>query len=449
MQTLTLKQRPFAYSDVYIHPEVNGNAFNSDSAHIKDDIPDEIARLCKNESNCTVFLKDGAWFTTWGQGSSENSPRLDEGIVFSVSRDMGKTWTEPQMIIGSNDTERIAYGVPFVVQKTGRIYLFFFAGRYTNRGTPEFGSGRIHYVFSDDLGKNWSSRSEIQLPHRDVNAYPDYIHGWVNHPPFVTPSQDVLLPVSFQKYTGTKRRTWRLSVAECSVIRCDNILTETDPDKLSFSLLPEGPRGIRVDARKHMDNPALNRLCDFFDGSPAEIAFNFQELTIVSLEGDRLLGIGRTFLGSPGYTVSTDSGRTWSSVEPLGYSPDGESVMHPMTMCPIAKTADDRYVLLFTNNDGTKRGARHVWDGRGKTRNPQWFAVGKYISGEERNGGMIFGKPRILAEVDDTGETNLKTGISMPQFFESDGRYFIMYNTGKEFILLDEIPAQVMDEMTP
>lgn len=449
MDTMKLKQRPFAYSDVYIHPDVDGCAFNSGSAHIKEDIPDEIARLCKNESNCTVFLKDGTWLTTWGQGSSENSPRLDEGIVFSTSRDMGKTWTEPQRIISSTDTERIAYGVPFVVPETDRIYIFFFAGRYTNRGTPEFGSGRINYIFSDDLGENWSCRNEIQLPDRDVNAYPDYIHGWVNHPPFVTPSGDVLLPISCNPFSGTKRRTWRLGPAECSVIRCDNIRSQTDPEKLSFTLLPQGPRGIRVDPKKHMDNPALNRLCDFYDGSPAEIAFNFQELTIASLEQEKLLGIGRTFLGSPGYTISNDSGQTWSAVEPLRYGPDGELVKHPMTMCPIAQTTDGRYVLLFTNNDGTDRSAQHVWDGRGKTRNPQWFAVGRYVPDQEKNGGMIFGKPRILAEVDDTGETNLKTGMSMPQFFESNGRYFIMYNSGKEFIHLDEIPAEIMDEMTP
>jgi len=50
---------------------------------------------------------------------------------------------------------------------------------------------------------------------------------------------------------------------------------------------------------------------------------------------------------------------------------------------------------------------------------------------------------------DDSGETNLKTGISMPQFFERDGRYFVMYNINKEHILLDEIPARVLDELTP
>jgi hypothetical protein len=118
-------------------------------------------------------------------------------------------------------------------------------------------------------------------------------------------------------------------------------------------------------------------------------------------------------------------------------------------MCPIARTSDGRIVLLFTNNDGSQRGAKHVWDGQGRTRNPQWIALARHCPGETANAGLVFGEPRILAAVDDAGTTNLKTGISMPQFFERHGRYFVMYNINKEHILLDEIPADIMDAMTP
>ena len=237
--------------------------------------------------------------------------------------------------------------------------------------------------------------------------------------------------------------------AEVSVVRCDNILTEDDPAKLRFTLLPEGPRGIRADVLKHWDNPALRRLLSAFDGVPYESAFNFQEMTVVPLSDGRWVGVGRTFLGSPGYTVSRDRGRTWTPVEPLCYGPDGPPVKHPMTMCPIARASDGSFVLLFTNNDGSDRGARHVWDGNGRTRNPQWFVVGREVPGEERNGGLMFGEPRILADVDDSGETNLKTGISMPQFFECGGRAFVCYNINKEHILLDELPRSVLQQMLP
>ena len=443
-----LKQRPFAYREVYLHPPTDGPAFNRRGG-ARDDLDPAIARLCKNESNCTVFLNDGAWFTTWSQGSYEHAP--DEGIVASISRDLGQTWTPPRRICGSTVEERIAYGVPFVVPGSGRIYLFYFAGwQREGWSGPEYDSGNLWFILSDDGGETWSERRKVELPDRDISIFTGRFHGWVNHPPQLMPSGEVLLPVSMCLQTWPKRRrAWMILAAEASLVRCDNLLSEPDPDRLKFTLLPPGPRGIRADVRKHWDNPALGRLLTMFDGVPYETAFNCQELTVVPLSDGRWCGVGRTFLGSPGYTVSQDRGQTWTAVEPLRYAPDGPAIEHPMTMCPIAKTGDGRVVLLFTNNDGSRRGAKHVWDGDGHTRNPQWFAVGRELPGETRNAGLVFGEPRVLCEVDDSGETNLKTGISMPQFFEREGRCFVMYNINKEHLLLDELPAKVLDAMTP
>jgi hypothetical protein len=169
------------------------------------------------------------------------------------------------------------------------------------------------------------------------------------------PTGEVLLPISMA--ARIECRIWMTLAAEVSVVQCDNLLTESDPSKLQFTILPPGPRGIRADVKKHWDNPALQRLLKVFDGVPYESAFNFQEMTTIALEDGRWLGVGRTFLGSPGFTVSTDRG---------------------------------------------------------------WIVVGREIPGETRNAGLVFGKPRILVDVDDTGEINLKTGISMPQFCERD-----------------------------
>ena len=443
-----MTQRPFAYADVYRHPLLPGPAFDSRTARIKSEIPPEVATVCKNESNCTVFLPNGAWLTTWSQGGWEHAP--DERIVFSLSHDMGRTWCPPTTILTSSEEERIAYGAPFVVPNTGRVYLFFFAGSQhgTFRG-PEYDAGNIGFVYSDDAGTHWSERFRVDLPDRDLNVFPDRIHAWINHPPQIMPTGEVMLPISCCRNIGLRRRAFQLVPAEAGLVLCENILTEHDPAKLTFSLLPKGARGIRVDVFKHRDNPALLQLLAFFNGCPEDSGFNFQEMTIAPLSDDRWVGVGRTFLGAVGYTVSEDQGRTWTHAEPLCYRPDGQPIRHPMTMCPIAQTTDDRFILLFTNNDGARRNARHVWDGDGRTRNPQWITVGRKIPGETRNGGLVFGEPMILAEVDDSGETNLKTGISMPQFFERKGRFFLCYNINKEHILLDEIPADVLDRLTP
>ncbi len=442
----SLRTRPFPYATIYEHPPLPYSAFGR-NGNIRPEVPQEIAPLCKNESNCTVFFDDGTWLTTWGQGSYEHA--VDERIVCAESRDMGKTWTAPRVVVHSTPAERIAYGVPFVVPASQRLYLFFHVGGQLAWEDPAYDSGMFHFIFSDDRGRTWSERRAIPLPDRDINLFAGRVHGWINQSPRLMPTGEVVLPFSAWRRDGLQRRAWMLTPSECSLVRLDNVLTESDPEKLRFTLLPEGARGIRVDTFSHLKNPALLRLCETFRGRPEDSAFNLQEMTVVPLDDGRWLGVGRTFLGSPGFSVSADRGATWTAAEPLRYAPGGDPIPHPMTMCPITRLADGRIVLLFTNNDGTARGARHVWEGDGKTRNPQWFAVARQIPGEARNGGLRFGAPRLLAEVDDAGDVNLKTGISMPQFLEQGGRYFIAYNINKEHLLLDEIPMAVLDEMTP
>lgn len=448
-----MKQRPHAYADVFRHPPIDGPAWGSAGGHIRDDIDPAVAAVCKNESNCTVFLSDGTWLTTWGQGSHEGHP--DQRIVCSTSRDMGRTWSAPVTVQQSDPAheENVAYGIPFVVPDTDRVYVFYFLtanteGRhYAETGSlsggrrryPEHQSGRLHFVYSDDGGRTWSARHAIDLPPRAVNTMPGAWHGWVNHPPTQMPTGEVMLSFSATHPTGYGAIPWQLWAAEANLVRCDNLRTEADPGKLTFTLLPEGAYGIRTNLRDHWDNAALQRHLAFFGGVPEATGWSLQELTLVGLPDDRWLGVGRSYLGSPAYTISRDRGATWTRAEPLRYGPGGAPIPHPMTMCPIAPTADGRVVLLFTNNDGSARGARHVWDGDGRTRNPQWMVVARQVPGEERNAGLVFGEPQLIAEVDDSGPTNLKTGISMPQFFERDGRWFVCYNIDKEHILLDEL----------
>ncbi|MBT3346100.1 MAG: exo-alpha-sialidase [Gemmatimonadetes bacterium] len=451
-----MRQRPYAYSDVFRHPPLGGSAWGSSGGHIREDIDPAVARVCKNESNCTVFLRDGTWLTTWGQGSHEGHP--DQRIVCATSCDTGRTWSQPITVQESNParSENVAYGVPFVVPETGRVYVFYFLTVNTEgphyaatgslkgakRAHPLHQSGTLHFVYSDDGAQTWSRRYPINLPPRAVNVQPGAWHAWVNHPPVQMPTGEVLLTFSATRSTGIGATPWQLGAAEANVLRCDNLCTEDDPAALQFTLLPEGAHGIRTNLRDHWDNPALQRHVEFWKGEPDDTGWSLQELTLVALADGRWLGVGRTYLGSPGYTISEDRGTSWSRAEPLCWRPGGEPIPHPMTMCPIAPTSDGRIVLLFTNNDGSARGAQHVWDGDGRTRNPQWMAVARQVedpSGKVANAGLVFDAPVLLAEVDDSGETNLKTGISMPQFFERENRWFVCYNIDKEHLLLDEV----------
>lgn len=436
-----LKKREFAYSEVFVHELVGQDLFDEWGV-LKATLDPEMASKCKNESNNTVIFDDGTMMTTWGQGSSEMA--FDESVVYSISHDTGMTWSEPRRFLSSEMDFHIAYGAPFIVPNTQRIYFFFLLGGKNGDGS----TGNFHFVFSDNRGKTWSEPYLISLPDRFINMYRNYVTGWLNHGP-QRMGDTVLLPISATHRMGVYRKSWCLTPAEVSVISMPNILYENNPENLVFNLYPEGPYGLRLPISEHIQNPALKQLNDYFGGEPEENAYNMQELTVTKLPDGRIIGVARTYIGSPAFAVSSDNGKTWTKPEALRYAPDGDLILHPCTMCPIASLTDGRVFFMFTNNDGSMRNAHHVWDGNGTTRNPQWFVIGRQIPGVEKNAGLIFGTPRILTEVDESGPLNLKTGVSMPQFFEFKKRYFVCYNINKEHILLDEIPAGVIDEMTP
>ena len=246
-----MKSRPFAYADIYRHPPMAGP-----------NLPPALAALRKNESGSVVLLPDGRWFVTWSQGSFESA--LDERIVGAVSEDLGRTWSEPRMITASTVGFRRAYGCPFVVPATGRIYLFLHEGRQhgggLDRSSPEVDAGTLGFTFSDDTGRTWSEIRRIPVFERDISVFPGRIHGHLNHPPQVMPGGRVVLPFTQGHRNGATRRAWQLCWSESSFLECENLLTERDPARLHFSLLPPGTHGLRADLLRHGDNPAARQL---------------------------------------------------------------------------------------------------------------------------------------------------------------------------------------------
>ena len=196
-QMIGLKSRPFAYADIYRHPPMQGL-----------DLPPELASIRKNESSCTVFLHDGTWLTTWSQGSSEGAP--DQKIVFTTSRDLGRTWSEPRKIVASTAELRRSYGCPFVVPDTGRIYLFLHEGQQhgakLSRNDVAVDAGRFGFLFSDDDGLTWSEIYRLPMFDRDILIFPDRFHAHLNHPPQLMPGGRVVLPFSQHMRNATSRR---------------------------------------------------------------------------------------------------------------------------------------------------------------------------------------------------------------------------------------------------
>jgi len=260
-----MQARPFARSDIFRHPPVKGSSPSP-----------ELAAIRKNESSCVVVLGDGRWLATWSQGSFEGA--VDEQIVGSYSADLGQTWSPPHRITASTAVSRRSYGCPFVAPATGRIYLFLHEGRRhggaAHPNHPEVDAGTIGFLWSDDSGATWSDFRAIALPDRDISLFPDRIHAHLNHPPQILPGGLVVLPFTHSMRNGATRRYWQLCTAEASLLACENLLTEPDPARLRFSLLPPGPRGVRASIARHADNPAVKRLAAAFGGHPEELASN-------------------------------------------------------------------------------------------------------------------------------------------------------------------------------
>ena len=443
-----MKKRPYARGDAFRH---------------------RYGPMAKNEGPCSVFLSDGRWLMTWSQGTGPAYP--DERVVGAFSEDMGKTWSEPATIVASDPQNElhVPHAIPFVVERTGRVYLFFCENINTDahgwlanpgfpldgadRRFPEHGSGRLCFIYSDDSCRTWSERREIALPHREIYSLPDRIHAWLSHPPQVMPTGEVVFTFTgYQADLGLGYDLsidWRLRPSEANLVVCDNLLAERDPDALHFTLLPEGPQGIRLDVSRHLSNQPLRRFHDIFFGEPAIHGSSFEEATVVALNDGRWLMVGRTKLGCPCFAVSKDRGHTWTSPEPLRYSPSGPTIPNPMTLCPMAKMSDGRYILLFTNNNGSSRGATHIWDAD-RARNPQWIVMASETNAEA-NGGLWFGSPMDIAEAADgrTRQDQTRGEISMPQFVERKGQAFVAYSVKRRDILLDELPPAILEALTP
>ena len=161
--------------------------------------------------------------------------------------------------------------------------------------------------------------------------------------------------------------------------------------------------------------------------------------TLVGLSGNRLLCVFRTRQGHPYCSVSADRGRTWSSPEVLRYCPGGEAMAQPCAPCPIHKTADGRFVLLFHNVEPTSQG----W----YPRDPMWVAVAREAPGVQENAGLFFSAPKPILYNDRVPGGPFKdTEICYPQFYEIAGEHYVVYANKTSEIRINKIPPELLDD---
>jgi len=366
-----------------------------------------------------VITNDGAWLCvmTTGKGIEGEG---GQHIVAVISRDKGRTWSAPIDIEPATGYEA-SWVVPFKTDY-GRVYAFYTYNKSNIREVPNAASfgkrvdtlGVYAFKYSDDHGQTWSKdRYEIPMhvteADRDNNFGGETLFFWGVSKPIVHKGA---------VYWGWNRVTrwgWPgvLVRSQGHFMRGENLLTERDPRRLRWQILPKSDDGLRAPK-----------------GPIAE------EINLVSLNDGGLYATYRTIDGYLCHAYSRDDGQTWT---PPAYATfaNGRPIKHPRAYAPVWKLRNGKYLLWFHNHGGE---AVHTEEwGRGsyyQRRNPVWVS-----GGVERNGRIEWSEPEILLYDDDP-----QVRMSYPDLLEDGGKYFIT-ETQKSIARTHEIPAALLEGM--
>jgi hypothetical protein len=367
-----------------------------------------------------VITNDGNWLCVMTTGKGvEGQP--GQHIVAMISSDKGQSWSTPVDIEPATGPEA-SWVMPLKLP-SGRVYVFY---TYNERNLREVNSnnprtarrvdtmGVYAFKYTDDNGRSWSAQ-RYTIPMRPMRIDRENSHQgdvqffWGVGKPILTAKGSAIL--GFAK-VGRWGDPGTMIESQGCFLRCDNILTERDPTKLRWTLLPDGDEGLRAPKGPVSD-----------------------EANLVELSNGSLYTTYRTIDGYNGAAYSRDGGHTWTPPAYATYTPGGKRIKHPRAANFVRKFSNGRYLLWFHNQGGDAaltpewtRGAYY------RNRNPGWI-----LGGVERNGQIHWSQPEILLYDEDP---NIR--ISYPDFVE-DGKRFFITETQKEIARVHEIDRSLLD----
>ena len=330
-----------------------------------------------------VVLDSGEWLCVFTTGAGAEGTG-GQHIVSSVSTDKGNTWSKP-VRIEEPSAESASWAMPYKTQY-GRIYVFY-----------DYNGDKIHsmnfmdniredmlgwycFKFSDDKGKTWSKRYRLPVRTTAVDRKNDWAGKvqilWGIGKPINVGAQGMM-------FAFTKLGKYMLEDGEGWFMRCDNINSERDPEKLKWVNYPEGDQGLR--------NP---------DFGPVQ-----EEQNIVEMSNGTLYCMYRTVMGHPAESYSYDGGKTWTLPQIPNYY-TGNPIKHPRACPRLFKARNGKYLFWHHVNGGTDF----------ENRNPVWIS-----GGIEVNGRIVWSQPEILLYAPGLS----KERMSYPDLIEQDGRYWI------------------------
>ncbi|HOJ10431.1 MAG TPA: hypothetical protein PK733_07555 [Clostridiales bacterium] len=192
------------------------------------------------------------------------------------------------------------------------------------------------------------------------------------------------------------------------ILESNNILTETNPEKIMWETLPDGDMGLRTPP----------------GGGPIS-----EEQRFSALSDGSFYCVYRSVDGHPVYTYSRDGGHTWDVPQYKRYY-DGRLMKHPRAANFAWKCSNGKYLYWYHNHGGTGY----------EDRNPAWICGG--IEQDSPNGRVIiWTQPEILLYEDDTF-----VRMSYPDIIEEGDRLFIT-ETNKNAARIHEIPAKFLEKL--
>jgi hypothetical protein len=374
-------------------------------------------------------MDDGSWLAiiTTGKGVEGAT---GQHVISERSTDLGKTWSAPLDVEPANGPEA-SYAVLLKVPY-GRVYVFYNYNTDNVRQViadkstyPDGYARRVdslgHFVFkySDDNGQSWSpKRYDIPMRAFEIdrhNPYGGKLKFFWNVGRAFTYAGAGFVPL--HKVGGIGEGFFTSS--EGALLKSANILTERNPEKISWQTLPDGDIGIRAPA----------------GGGPIA-----EEQSFSVLSDGSFFCVFRTIAGYSAYTYSRDGGHTWDPSQFMRYD-DGRLMKHPRAANFAWRCENGKFIYWFHNHGGRfigenpKRRTMAYED-----RNPAWLVGG--IEGDSPKGKIIrWSQPEIGLYDDDPF-----VHMSYPDMIEDQGKYFIT-ETQKNVARVHEISSDLLEGM--
>ena len=381
----------------------------------------------------------GDLLATWTTGTYEASP--DTRTVFSRSDDGGHSWTKPSEMPGT-------YRGPYLngrwgfhlVSRSGRVYFFYnrCVGFWDCSWTSK---GAMSCNYSDDDGQTWQEAGDLPFFRRDCYDHDDsqMPPAWIVWQPAIRDAKERWL-VGFTRWSSLTKfplpQIGYHSDSRTEFMRFDNLDEGPHPRDLEITFLPEGD-SISVPCPVEPEKSKGYSLAE--------------EPGLVLLPDGRLFVVMRTRTGHIWYSVSEDDGATWRQTEILCQYDKGPAMLNPKPPCPLYRLDDGRYLLFYSNHDGTGYGAKgpHDMDAR----RPIFISVGEFRPTAHQS--LWFSPPKLLF---DTHRIALGPGNGTAEggrfwlamyscLTQHAGERIFWYPDRKHFLLGRSITDELLDGM--